>query len=211
MSPQARQELYGQVRELSRELEMTQRRLHKLESAQARSAGSTRLLRATSLVLGSLLLAGIWLPRAEVRAAEQTATVTRLQLPVLFQDSANHTIAEISDRPQHHGITVYSKTGEAVYIGADKQGNGLLMLETPAKNISSELSVDGFHLFGSSGKSVAFVGADSTGSGVIQLKNSTDGVVVDMGALGGKTGFVQVYPRSGKTPFPIPNYLQGGK
>jgi hypothetical protein len=211
MNEQAIHELTCQLQQVSRELDSTQVRLRGLESAQRLRASRTQAFRATTLVLAGLALAGVWLPRAEVRAAAEPTIVTRMQLPVLFQDKAGHTVLEVSDRPQHHGITLYSKSGEAVYIGADKQGNGLLMLETPAKTISSELSVDGFHLFGSNGKSVAFVGADSTGAGAIQLTNSTNGVVVDMGALGGKTGFVQVYPRSGKTPFPIPNYLQGGK
>ena len=26
-----------------------------------------------------------------------------------------------------------------------------------------------------------------------------------------RTGFAQVYPRSGKAPFPIPNYIKGSK
>ena len=211
MNPDSMQQLSQRLQDVSQHLQLAHSRLRELESAQRRSGGHTRAYRATVLVLAGLALAGTWMPRAEVRAADYAGTVTRLQLPVVFQDSANHTIAEISDRPQHHGITVYSKSGEAVYIGADKQGNGLLMLENAAGKLTSELSVDGFKLFGRSGHSVAFVGAEDTGAGVIQLKNASDGVLVDIGALGGKTGFVQVYPRSGKAPFPIPNYLQGGK
>ena len=211
MTTPTRQELERQLQEVFSELQRTNTRLQTLESAQARGTARTKLLRSATLVLGGLLALGAWLPRAEVRAADEPTVVTVLQLPVVFHDKSGHTLMEVSDRPQHHGITLYSKTGEAAYIGVDKQSNGVLMLETAAGKISSEMSVDGFHLFGSSGKSVAFMGAESTGAGVIQLKNAADGVVVDIGALGGKTGFVQVYPRSGKAPFPIPNYLQGGK
>lgn len=201
----------AQLQTLSRELGRAQARLRALESAARGDHGRTRAFRAALLGLAALAVAGVWLPRAEVRAADAPTLVTRLELPVLFQDKAGHTVLEVSDRPQHHGITLYGKSGEAAYFGSDKQGNGLLMLETPAQTISSELSVTGFHLFGSSGKSIAYVGTDNDGAGVVQLKNASDGVVVDIGSLGGKTGFVQVYPRSGKAPFPIPNYLQGGK
>jgi len=45
----------------------------------------------------------------------------------------------------------------------------------------------------------------------VQLKSSSGGVLVDVGAVDGNTGFAQVYPKSGKSPFPIPNYLKGSK
>jgi len=53
--------------------------------------------------------------------------------------------------------------------------------------------------------------AKDNNSGALQLKNSAGGVLVDVGAIDANTGYAQVYPRSGKAPFPIPNYLKGSK
>lgn len=198
-----------QLQQLSLALEATQAELRGLQQAQRRHVRRANRFRGACLAAMTLAVAGIWLPKANVQAG--TVTATNMQMPVLFKDASGHTMLEISDRPQHHGITLYGKTGEAVYIGVDKEDNGMVMLETPAGKLSTEMSVDGFKYFGAGGKSVAFMGGETTGSGVIQLKNASDGVIVDIGALGGKTGFVQVYPRSGKSPFPIPNYLKGGK
>lgn len=130
---------------------------------------------------------------------------------MLFVNSADHTVIELADRPQHHGITMYTAAGEAVFIGFDKQGGGVMQLQSTPGKLSAEAGGDGFKFFNTAGKPVAFIGGDSTGSGVLQLQNPGGGVLVDAGALGGKTGFVQVYPRSGKAPFPTPDYLKGAK
>jgi len=141
---------------------------------------------------------------------QPSGTVTRLEAPVLIQDKNGKTIVEISDRPGLHGISVTSTNGETAFLGFDKEKNGVLQLFGPGHKISAEASASGFMFFGSS-QSVAFLGADSAGQGALQLKNSTGGVLVDIGAIDANTGFAQVYPRSGKAPFPIPNYLKGSK
>lgn len=69
----------------------------------------------------------------------------------------------------------------------------------------------GFKLAGSAGQSAAFMGADSNNNGAIQLKNCTGGVIAAAGAIDANTGFMQVYPRSEKAPFPIPNCINGSK
>jgi len=192
-------------------LELTQTR-SELRSLQARQRRAARL--TTSLSIGGLLVFVCLIAIVPISTAQNpgqpSGTVTRLEAPVLIQDKNGKTIVEISDRPGLHGISVTSTNGETAFLGFDKEKNGVLQLFGPGHKLSTEASADGFKFFGSS-QSVAFLGADSAGQGALQLKNSTGGVLVDVGAVDANTGFAQVYPKSGKSPFPIPNYLKGSK
>jgi hypothetical protein len=199
------------LQRMADELSQAQSELRRLQQGQRRAAKLSLMFRVGSLAVASVLVGGVWIARNTVQAAEPSAVVTRLQAPVLIQDKAGHTIAEISDRPGHHGLSLYSATGETAFIGSDKQHQGMLVLENSPGKLSTEMGSDGFKFFSSGGQSVAFVGGDDTGAGAIQLKNATGGVLVDIGALAGKTGFAQVYPRSGRAPMPVPDYLMGAK
>lgn len=189
-------------------LELTQTRseLRLLQHKQRRAVRLATLLSLAG-VLVLLFLIGV-VPKG---AAQGQATVTRLQAPVLVQDKNGHTIVEISDRQGFKGVTVFNSTADVAFLGFDKQDNGLVQLLGPGRKIFADISVDGFKFFGPSGQSVAFMGADNSSNGAVQLKNANGGVLVDVGALDANTGFAQVYPKSGKTPFPIPNYLKGSK
>lgn len=189
-------------------LELTQTRseLRLLQHKQRRAARLATLLSLTG-VLVLLFLIGV-VPKG---AAQGQTTVTRLQAPVLVQDKNGHTIVEISDRQGFKGVTVFNSSADVAFLGFDKQNNGLVQLLGPGRKIFADISVDGFKFFGPSGQSVAFMGADNSSNGAVQLKNANGGVLVDVGALDANTGFAQVYPKSGKTPFPIPNYLKGSK
>jgi len=204
-------ELEQQLAIITLELGRTRSELRALQQRQGRTERSTTLLYLSSLTAIGLLVSVAFSSRSSAQnVAQPSATVTRLQAPVLIQDTAGHTIVEISDRTGLHGISVTSSNGEAAFLGFDKEKNGVLQLFGPGHKLSTEASADGFKFFGSS-QSVAFLGADSAGQGALQLKNSTGGVLVDVGALDANTGFAQVYPKSGKSPFPIPNYLKGSK
>jgi hypothetical protein len=193
------------------ELGRTRSELRALQQRQGRTSRSTTLLYLSGLTAISLLVGVAFSSRGEAQnVAQPSATVTRLQAPVLIQDTAGRTIVEISDRTGLHGISVTSTNGETAFLGFDKEKNGVLQLFGPGHKLSTEASADGFKFFGSS-QSVAFLGADSAGQGALQLKNSSGGVLVDVGAVDANTGFAQVYPKSGKSPFPIPNYLKGSK
>lgn len=204
-------ELERRLQAMSTELDKTQRELRDLRQVQRRSAKLTLMVRVGCLAVGSVLVGGVWMAKNTVQAAEPTAVITRLEAPVEIHDKAGHVIAEISDRPGHHGLTLYSTAGETAFIGSDKQHQGMMVLENTPGKLSTEAGADGFKFFSSGGQAVAFVGGDDTGAGAIQLKNSSGGVLVDIGALGGKTGFAQVYPRSGRAPMPVPDYLMGSK
>lgn len=194
------------------ELERTQFELHALQQRQRCTAHWTRVRYVSALAV-IVLLAGVALsPRSAAQnVAPPSAIVTRLQAPVLVQDKSGHTIVEISDRPGYKGVTVHSSGGDAAFLGYDKQDNGLVQVLGPGRKIIADVSADGFKFFGTAGQSVAFLGADNNNNGALQLKNSMAGVLVDLGAIDANTGFAQVYPRSGKSPFPIPNYLKGSK
>ncbi len=189
-------------------LELTQTRseLRSLRHKQRRAARLTTLLS-----LGGLLVLVFFIGVVPKGSAQGPATVTRLQAPVLIQDKSGNTIVEISDRPGFKGITVFSAQSDVAFLGFDKQNNGLVQVLGPGRKILADMGADGFKFFGPSGQAVAFMGADSASNGAVQLKNSSGGVVVDVGAIDANTGFVQVYPKSGKAPFPIPNYLKGSK
>jgi len=204
-------ELEQQLALIMLELGRTRSEFRALQQRQDRTARSTTLLYLSGLTAISLLVGVAFSSRSEAQnVAQPSATVTRLQAPVLIQDTAGRTIVEISDRTGLHGISVTSTNGETAFLGFDKEKNGVLQLFGPGHKLSTEASADGFKFFGSS-QSVAFLGADSAGQGALQLKNSTGGVLVDVGAVDANTGFAQVYPKSGKSPFPIPNYLKGSK
>jgi len=204
-------ELEQQLALIMLELGRTRSEFRALQQRQDRTARSTTLLYLSGLTAISLLVGVAFSSRSEAQnVAQPSATVTRLQAPVLIQDTAGRTIVEISDRTGLHGISVTSTNGETAFLGSDKEKNGVLQLFGPGHKLSTEASADGFKFFGSS-QSVAFLGADSAGQGALQLKNSTGGVLVDVGAVDANTGFAQVYPKSGKSPFPIPNYLKGSK
>jgi hypothetical protein len=205
-------ELEQQLAIITLELGRTRSELRALQQRQGRTARSTKLLYISSLTAIGLLVGVAFSSRSSAQnGAQPSATVTRLQAPVLIQDTAGRTIVEISDRTGLHGISVTSSNGEAAFLGFDKEKNGVLQLFGPGHKLSTEASADGFKFFGTSGQSVAFMGADSGNNGAVQLKNSTGGVLVDVGAIDANTGFAQVYPKSGKAPFPIPNYLKGSK
>ena len=161
------------------------------------------------LLLVTALVSGFALAPHSPAQPKQPAAVTVVQAPYVVNDSAGKAIFEVSEHPR--GLKVFSTTGEALYLGTEKGGPGLIQLLGLDGKLILDLSSDGFKFFGKSQASVAFVGADSANNGALQLKNNADGVVVDIGVLGAATGYVQVYPKSGKTPFPIPNYLKGGK
>jgi len=204
-------ELQQQLAIITLELGRTRSELRALQQRQGRTARSTTVLYLSSLTAISLLVGVAFSSRSSAQnVAQPSATVTRLQAPVLIQDTAGRTIVEISDRTGLHGISVTSTNGETAFLGFDKEKNGVLQLFGPGHKLSTEASADGFKFFGSS-QSVAFLGADSAGQGALQLKNSSGGVLVDVGAVDANTGYAQVYPRSGKAPFPIPNYLKGSK
>lgn len=201
-----------QLARIALELEKTRSELSALQQRQCRMARWTRFFYLGSLVV-IVLLVGITLSPKGVaqNVAQPTAEVTRLQAPVLVQDKAGRTIVEISDRPGYKGVTVYSSGGDAAFLGYDKQDNGLVQILGPGRKIIADVSADGLKFFGSTGQSVAFLGADSNNNGALQLKNSAGGVLADAGAIDANTGFMQVYPKSGKSPFPIPNYIKGSK
>ncbi|HEY3025660.1 MAG TPA: hypothetical protein VGJ55_05885 [Pyrinomonadaceae bacterium] len=205
-------ELEQQLGIITLELGRTRSELRALQQRQRRTARSTTLLYLSSLVV-IVLLAGVALSpqSAAQNVAQPSAIVTRLQAPVLVQDKSGQTIVEISDRPGYKGVTVYNSGSDAAFLGFDKQNNGLLQLLGPGRKLFADVSADGFKFFGSTSQSVAFLGADSSNNGALQLKNSAGGVLVDVGAIDANTGFAQVYPRSGKSPFPIPNYIRGSK
>jgi len=204
--------LEQQLAIITLELGRTRSELRALQQRHGRTARSTKLLYISSLTaIGLLVVVAFSSGSSAQNGAQPSATVTRLQAPVLIQDTAGRTIVEISDRTGLHGISVTSSNGEAAFLGFDKEKNGVLQLFGPGHKLSTEASADGFKFFGTSGQSVAFMGADSGNNGAVQLKNSTGGVLVDVGAIDANTGFAQVYPKSGKAPFPIPNYLKGSK
>ena len=204
-------ELEQQLAIITLELGRTRSELRALQQRQGRTARSTKLLYLSSLTAIGLLVGVAFSSRSSAQnGAQPSATVTRLQAPVLIQDTAGRTIVEISDRTGLHGISVTSSNGETAFLGFDKEKNGVLQLFGPGHKLATEASADGFKFFGTS-QSVAFLGADSAGQGALQLKNSSGGVLVDVGAIDANTGFAQVYPKSGKAPFPIPNYLKGSK
>ena len=205
-------ELEQQLAIITLELGRTRSELRALQQRQGRTARSKTLLYLSSLTAISLLVSVAFSSRSSAQnVAQPSATVTRLQAPVLIQDTAGRTIVEISDRTGLHGISVTSSNGETAFLGFDKEKSGVLQLFGPGHKLATEASADGFKFFGMSGQSVAFVGADSANNGAVQLKSSSGGVLVDVGAVDGNTGFAQVYPKSGKSPFPIPNYLKGSK
>ena len=204
-------ELEQQLAIITLELGRTRSELRALQQRQGRTARSTTLLYLSSLTVIGLLVGVAFSSRSSAQnGAQPSATVTRLQAPVLIQDAAGRTIVEISDRTGLHGISVTSSNGETAFLGFDKEKNGVLQLFGPGHKLATEASADGFKFFGTS-QSVAFLGADSAGQGALQLKNSSGGILVDVGAVDANTGFAQVYPKSGKSPFPIPNYLKGSK
>ena len=189
-------------------LELTQTRseLRSLQHRQRRAARLTALLSLGGLLVLVFLVGGV--PKG---AAQSGGPVTHLQAPVVIQDKNGNTIVEISDRPGFKGVTVYSSSSDVAFLGFDKQNNGLIQLLGPGRKIFADIGADGFKFFGTAGQSVAFLGADNANNGAVQLKNSAGGVLVDIGAIDANTGFAQVYPKSGKAPFPIPNYLKGSK
>lgn len=154
-----------------------------------------------ALVLGLVLSAQT--------TAQKSVVLTSREAPVLVQDKSGHSIVEISDRAGFKGLSVYSLSGEAAYLGFDKPDKGLIQLLGPGGKLFADASADGFKFFGSAAQAVAFMGADSADNGALQLKNSAGGILAEAGAIDAKTGFVQVYSRSGKSPFPIPNYIKG--
>lgn len=201
-----------QLSRITLELVHTQLELRALQQRQRRSRRSTALVNLSGWALLVLFVVVALSPRSAAQnPAQPGAIVTRLQAPVLVQDKNGQTIVEISDRPGFKGVTVYSSGADAAFIGYDKQNNGIIQLLGPGRKLFADVSADGFKFFGTAGQSVAFLGADSNNNGAIQLKNSTGGVLVDAGAIDAHTGFAQVYPRSGKAPFPIPNYIKGSK
>lgn len=209
MKAETNAELQDKLSIVILQLTQTRSELHSLQRRQRRFA---RL--ATLLSLGGVLvlvfLVGI-APTGSAQNAQPSGTVTRLQAPVLVQDKNGNTIVEISDRTGFKGVTVFNSTSDVAFLGFDKQNNGLVQLLGPGRKLFAEVGSDGFKFFGTSGQSVAFMGADNANNGAVQLKNSAGGVLVDIGAVDANTGFAQVYPRSGKAPFPIPNYLKGSK
>ncbi len=161
--------------------------------------------------LSAVALALVLILSPQSRAQNPTIN-TVLKAPILIQNASGTTIMEIADRPKHHGITLYNTAGgEVAYLGVSTEQKGIFQLEGQDGKLFADVSEDGFKFFGKSAAAVAFLGADNAGNGALQLKNAADGVVVDAGVLGAATGYVQVYPRSGKSPFPTPNYLKGGK
>ena len=192
-------------------LELMQTR-SELRALQHRQHRSGRL--STLFSLGGLLVLVFFVgsvPKGEAQNAGQAGAVTRLQAPVLVQDKNGKTIVEISDRAGFKGVTVFTSNSDVAFLGFDKQDNGLIQLLGPGRKLFADISADGFKFFGTAGQAVAFMGADSANNGAVQLKNSAGGVLVDVGAINDNTGFAQVYPKSGKSPFPIPNYLKGSK
>jgi len=203
-------ELQDRLSNVVLELTQTRSELRSLQARQRRAARLTTLLSIGGLLVFVCLIAIVPISTAQ-NPGQPSGTVTRLEAPVLIQDKNGKTIVEISDRPGLHGISVTSTNGETAFLGFDKEKNGVLQLFGPGHKLATEASADGFKFFGMSGQSVAFVGADSANNGAVQLKSSSGGVLVDVGAVDGNTGFAQVYPKSGKSPFPIPNYLKGSK
>ncbi len=204
--------LEQQLSIINLELGRTRSELRALQQRQRRTARSTTLFHLSGFLVIVLLATVALAPGgAAQNVAQPSAIVTRLQAPVLVQDKAGHTILEISDRAGLHGLSVNSASGEVAFLGFDKENNGVMQLLGTGHKLFAEASADGFKFFGSAGQSVAFLGADNTGNGALQLKSSTGGVLVDVGAIDVNTGFAQVYPRSGKSPFPIPNYIKGSK
>ena len=179
--------------------------------AERRQTGRGLSSRLPLFVGLSLVALALTLGLSTQSQAQSPVTNTILKWPILVQDASGNTILEISDRPKHYGITLYNKAGGQVAFLGITSGGGILGIQGTDAKLLADISEDGFKFFGKSEASVAFMGADTVGNGAIQLKNTADGVVVNAGVFDGATGFVQVYPRSGKTPFPIPNYLKGGK
>ena len=210
MQAETNDELQRRLSLVILELAQTRSELRSLKHRQGRSARLTTLLSfGGAFVLVFLLVV---VPNgAAQNGVQMPGSVTRLQAPVLIQDKTGKTIVEISDRTGFKGVTVFSSSSDVAFLGFDKQNNGVVQLLAPGRKIFADISVDGFKFFGPSGQAVAFMGADSSSNGAVQLKNSTGGVLVDVGAIDANTGFAQVYPKSGKSPFPIPNYLKGSK
>jgi len=212
MKAETMTELAQQLSTLSLELGRTRSELRALQQRQRQTTRSTTLIYLGGLVVLVLLVGVVLSPKgAAQNVAQPSATVTRLQAPVLIQDKAGRTIVEIADRTGLHGISINSANGETAFLGFDNEKTGVMQLFGSGHKLTSEASSTGFKFFGSSGQSVGFLGADSNGQGSLQLKNSAGDVLVDIGAIDANTGFAQVYPRSGKAPFPIPNYIKGSK
>ena len=204
---QVERQLAGSRAELGR----TQSELQSLRASRSASARAARGAAVCGLAGMAAVVGLVLSPRTGAQAATPPATVTRFQAPFIVESTAGKTLFEVADRPGLHGVAVYSASGEAVFLGFDKEQNGIVQVKGANGKLVADVSLDGFKYFGPSGSSVAYLGADSGGNGAMQLKNAADGVVVDAGVLGAATGYVQVYPRSGKAPFPIPNYIKGSK
>lgn len=210
MQAETNDELQQRLSVVIRELAETRSELRSLQHRQHKSARLSPLLTFGGVFVLVLLL--ILVPNgAAQNGVPSPGSVTRLQAPVLIQDKTGKTIVEISDRTGFKGVTVFSSSSDVAFLGFDKQNNGLVQLLAPGRKIFADIGVDGFKFFGPSGQPVAFMGVDSASNGALQLKNSSGGVLVDAGAIDANTGFAQVYPKSGKSPFPIPNYLKGSK
>jgi hypothetical protein len=210
MKPVTTNNMVQELELLSLELERTRSELCDLRRRQYRATRWTKCFYLGSLVI--VLLFGTTISWTEAQNSGQPAAiVTRLQAPVLVQDKSGRTIVELSDRAGFQGVTVFSPVGDAAFLGYDKENKGLVQVLGPGRKILADATADGFKFFGTTGQSVAFLGADSNNNGALQLKNSTGGVVAEAGAIDANKGVMQVYPKSGKSPFPIPNYIQGSK
>src|SRR5689334_18782573 len=105
-------ELEQQLSIMVRELGRIRSELRDLQRRPRRSTRSTTLFCLCAVVVVVLLVSVALSPRgAAQNVAQPSATVTRLEAPVLVQDKAGHTIVEISDRPGYKGVTVYSSGG----------------------------------------------------------------------------------------------------
>lgn len=211
MRPAQHQSLEDKVRALAADLERTQRELRRLERQRKHALHATRFLNLSGLLVIVLLLSLTLSSNsaAQQQTAQPSAIVTHFDVPVRFTDKAGHTVAEISDQHGSYGLTIYGPNGGGVYLGINKQQNGLIQLLGPGNKEITTISEKGYSLNGKSGQAVAFVGASSGGNGMLQLGNASGDSLVEAGALDASTGVVRVYPMDGRSPIPVPNFIKG--
>ncbi len=174
------------------ELARVQSEIRIVEQRHRRFAPLERLFVVAGLSVAAMVLTSALSP--EIRAANPSGTV--LNAPVYIQDESKRFIAEIGNRAQHQGITVYNEAGgEVAFIGVSKSNHGVIGLSAPDGQEVATMGPFGFSL-NEGGKTIAFLGRKSTDPthGYFELGDSTGQVLVKARVNASGLGIVEVGP-----------------
>lgn len=168
---------------------------------------------ATTTLLGGI--GGLVLWKGELVVSDDSK---RLRTEVGRQgirvfDDADKPVARFgADPSSKFGTLVIGQGGKAmVALLADGEAGSVTVKDSDGEDIA-DIGAAGVQVF-HDGAAVGRLGLSpaGTGAGYLAIGNPGGSAVVEAGMRADGFGIVRAYPLSGKTPIPIPNFIQGSK